>query len=97
MKEEEQEQGNGDSCASATKFEDLGDATKKALQDRLLLLANNEVDKMSDKRENGVILQKGFSKEIAITTAPPDFKPKAPNPAKGEPSFPDVDNPGNWS
>jgi hypothetical protein len=97
LKEEEQEQGDGDSCASAPEFEDIGDATEEALQDRLLLLANNEVDKMSDKRENGVILQKGFSKEISITTAPPDFKPKAPNPAKGEPSFPNVDNPGNWS
>jgi hypothetical protein len=44
-----------------------------------------------------VILQRGFSKEILITTAPPDFKPKPPNPAKGEPFFPNVDNPGNWS
>jgi hypothetical protein len=42
---------------------------------------------MSDKKENGVILQKGFSKEILITTAPPDFKPKPPNPVKGEPFF----------
>jgi hypothetical protein len=97
IKEEEEELGDGDSCASAPEFEDIGEATEEALQDRLLLLAKNEVDEMSDNRENGVMLQKGFSKEIKIPTAPPDFKPKAPNLSKGEPSFPNVDNPGNWS
>jgi hypothetical protein len=94
--EEEEEEGKGNSCASAAEFEELDDATEEALQDRLLLLANNEVDKMSNKKENGVILQRGFIKKITIT-APPDFKPKPPNPAKGEPFFPNVDNPGNWS
>jgi hypothetical protein len=42
------------------KFEDLGNAAKEALQDQLLLLANSEVDKMSDEKENGVILQSFF-------------------------------------
>jgi hypothetical protein len=97
LKEEEEEQGDGDSCASAPEFDDLGNATEEAVHERLLLLASNEDDKMSDKRENGVILQKGFSKEIKITSAPPDFKPKVPNTAKGEPSFLSLDNPGNWS
>jgi hypothetical protein len=97
VKQEEEEQGDSDSCASAAKFEDLGDATKQALQDQLLLLANNEVDEMSGKKENGVILKRGFIKEIKITTAPPDFKPKVPNESKGEPCFLNVDNPGNWS
>ena len=98
VKEEKEEEGDGgDSCASAAEFEDLGDATEEALQDRLLLLAKNEVDEMSDRKENSVMLQKGFSKEIKITTAPPDFKPKARNESKGEPSFSDIDNPGNWS
>jgi hypothetical protein len=51
LKEEEQEEGKGDNCASAPKFEELDHATEEALQYRLLLLANNEVDKMSDKKE----------------------------------------------
>jgi hypothetical protein len=98
VKQEQEEQGNGgDSCASAAEFEDLGDATEEALQDRLFLLANHEVDELSETKENGVMLQRGFSKEIKITSAPPDFKPKAPNETKGEPSFSDIDNPGEWS
>ena len=98
VKQEEQELGDdGDSCASAAEFADLGDATEEALQDRLFLLGNNEVDEMGDTRENSVMLQKGFSKEIKITSTPPDFKPKAPNESKGQPSFSNVDNPGNWS
>jgi hypothetical protein len=51
LKEEEQEEGEGNSCASAPKFEELNDATEEALQDRLLLLANNKVDKMSNKKK----------------------------------------------
>ena len=47
--EKEEEEGDGgDSFASAAEFEDLGDATKEALQDRLLLLAHNEVDETSE-------------------------------------------------
>jgi hypothetical protein len=53
VKQEEQEEGDGSySCASASEFEVLGDATEEALQDRHFLLANNEDDKMSDGREN---------------------------------------------
>jgi hypothetical protein len=33
--EKEEEQGEGDSCASAAQFEDFGNATEEALQDRL--------------------------------------------------------------
>ena len=51
---------------------------------------------MSNRKENGVVLQKGFSKEIKITSAPPDFKPKARNESKGEPFLLNIDNPGNW-
>jgi hypothetical protein len=87
----------GDSCASASEFEVLGEAKEEALQDRLFLLVNNEDDKMSDSRENGVIIQKQFNKEISITTTPPDFKPKARNELKGEPTFLNVNNPGKWS
>jgi hypothetical protein len=98
VKQEREEQGDGgDSCASAAEFEDLGDATEEALQDRLSMLANHEVDELSETKENGMMLQRGFSEEIKITSAPPDFKPKAPNETKGEPSFSDVDNPGEWS
>jgi hypothetical protein len=68
MKEEEQEEGDGDSCASAPKFEELDDATKEALQYQLLLLANNEVDKMSIKKESGVILQKDVSIFVTFRT-----------------------------
>ena len=88
VKEEKEGEGDGgDSCASAAEFEELGDVTEEALQDQLLLLPKNEVDDMSDRKENGVMLQKGFSKEIKIISAPPYFKPKARNESRGEPLF----------
>jgi hypothetical protein len=97
LQEENEDKGDGDSCASVDDFEEIDDTAEDAIRERLFLLVNEPLDPVLDGQKNGIILQKGLGPEISIPKIPDDYKPKPVNAVSGEPLFKELDNPGRWS
>lgn len=97
--DDENEQGSGDSVADADELEDLDSALKESLHNRLLQLIQNEDDDtaIDDSEQNGILLQKGVDKEVALPSPPSNWAPPTRKIEKLEPPFVLVDNPGDWS
>lgn len=96
--EADEEEGDGDSAADATEINDLDEAAEESLRERLQVLIKCEdtvEQAVRDDVPNGIFL-KGLSADIAMPTAPADWKPDAPKVHKNEPAFDDIDNPGKW-
>ena len=97
---EMEEEGEGDSCASADAIDDLDSGLQTAQRERLEVLVKIEDDveeSANDNAKNCLLIAEAVEDHnMKIIKPPEDWTAPAPKTRKGEPDFVDVDNPGNW-
>ena len=91
---EMEEIGDTDSVNSSDEAKYLGEAVEEAFRDTLMLLVKDEDDVEASASPNW-IMKKGIG-EIRVPLPPDDWKPGVPDAGRGEPTFQNVDNPGDW-
>jgi hypothetical protein len=97
--EEASEEGDGDSNCSAAELEELDSLVQSATKERLEVLSKMKDDTgkiIIDSPKNCILTVKGLGKEVALSKAPDNWTPKAPNKAAGEPELAAINNPGKW-
>jgi hypothetical protein len=97
--EEALEEGDGDSNCSAAELEELESSMQSANKERIevLIKMEDDTDKIIiDSPKNCILTVKGLGEEVALSKAPDNWTPKAPNKAAGEPELAAIDNPGKW-
>ena len=98
VEEETNEVGDGgDSDVEGDDLEEHDEAMTTAIAERLATAADDDGNEIIDDGDrNSFLLKKGSHPDLNIPSIPENWVPATQKVEKGEPTFDEIDNPGQW-